>query len=126
MPDRVSSNNPAYVAAYALAKSDQPLQFELAYPLALLVLNDGGGPVKTGKKFPIKTARALQKQGFVELHTDYDTAFEQTRSHGQLNGDMLITTNPNRSTETTTSQRYVIATPDAIRRIKAAVDNRTP
>jgi hypothetical protein len=69
--------SPAYVAASTMSAA-QRIPFELAYALARLVLEEGGGPVAfTGKKAVIQKpiVTALTKLGFIDVTSS--AGFEQ-------------------------------------------------
>ena len=113
MSNRVTSGNPAYVAAYNLDKANPSINFALAYALAQLVLNEGGGPVPTGRRFPIKQARALQKLDLVEIHTTYDAAYAIKQSYTLDSEELVRTHVPVASGAPGTRRSLVTATPEA-------------
>ena len=113
MTNRVTSSNPAYRAAYHLTKANPKIKFALAYALAQLVLNDGGGPLPTGRRFPIKQARALQELDMVEIHTNYEDGVTLTKSYAIDNEELVPTHIPGPVGSSILSTRFVTATPEA-------------
>ena len=117
MTNRVTSSNPAYRAAYHLTKANPKIKFALAYALAQLVLDEGGGPLPTGKRFPIKQARALQKFDLVEIHTNYEDAFTLQKSYALRDEELVPHYIPGALVSSGGGTRLVTATPEAIQLI---------
>ena len=117
MSNRVTSNNPAYRAAYHLTKANPQIEFALAYALAQLVLNEEGGPLPTGKRFPIKQARALLKLDMVEIHTNYEVGFTLKKSYALQDEELVPTRIPGPAGSSESKTRFVTATPEAFQLI---------